>query len=241
MTLDEWADLDEDEPGELVDGQLTEEEVPNNAHELVVAWFIWALRTWAMPRRALVFGSEHKLGVSETRGRKPDVCMYAPGERLGPRASLSRKPPLMILEVISMRGRDVRRDRMDKANEYARFGVRWYWLLDPESRVLEMWELGADGRYVRALVASDGTVEAPAFDGLTLDLDALWRERDACLPDEEDDETSGEYPMLDASGAIKHAGAKPRTPPPSPARSPSRKATPAADRPAPRGRSRGRS
>ena len=29
MTLEEWADMDEDEPGELVDGHLEEEEVPD--------------------------------------------------------------------------------------------------------------------------------------------------------------------------------------------------------------------
>lgn len=194
MTLEAWADLDEDEPGELVDGQLTEEEVPNNVHELIVSWFIWALRTWATPRRGAVFGSEHKLGVSKTRGRKPDVCMYAPGERLGPRASLSRRPPALILEVLSPRARDVRRDRMDKADEYARFGVRWYWLLDPESHVLEMWELGADGRYVRARSATEGTVDVPGFEGLTLDLDALWSEVEAILPEGEDDADSGERP-----------------------------------------------
>jgi hypothetical protein len=37
---------------------------------------------WARPRKALVFSSEHKLGITPSRGRKPDVCMYKPGERL---------------------------------------------------------------------------------------------------------------------------------------------------------------
>ena len=37
MTLEQWADMDEDEPGELVDGALVEEEVPTILHEAVVA------------------------------------------------------------------------------------------------------------------------------------------------------------------------------------------------------------
>ena len=42
-------------------------------------------------------------------------------------------------------------------------------------RSLEIFELGADGRYAHALGASDGVVEkVPGCEGLTLDLDALW-------------------------------------------------------------------
>jgi hypothetical protein len=45
LTLAEWGALDEDEPGELVDGVLVEEEVPDYVHELVVAWLIGVLGT----------------------------------------------------------------------------------------------------------------------------------------------------------------------------------------------------
>ena len=38
MTLEEWAALDEDEPGEIVDGVLVEDEVPSMVHERVVVW-----------------------------------------------------------------------------------------------------------------------------------------------------------------------------------------------------------
>jgi hypothetical protein len=34
MSLEAWGDLPEDEPGELVDGLLVEEEMPNWIHEI---------------------------------------------------------------------------------------------------------------------------------------------------------------------------------------------------------------
>jgi hypothetical protein len=43
MTLEEWADLDEDVDGELVDGVLQEEETPSFLHEIIVTWLIAAL------------------------------------------------------------------------------------------------------------------------------------------------------------------------------------------------------
>lgn len=183
MTIDVWADLDDDEPGELVDGRVEEEEVPSYLHEAVVAWLIRVLGAWAAARGGWVFGSESKFAVAPQRGRKADVSMYFPGARLpGKRDSVARVPPQIMIEVLSPRPRDGRRDRIDKTRDYAHFGVRQYWIVDPEMRVLEILELGADGRYALALTASDGAHRVPGCEGLTLDLDALWAEIDR-LPD----------------------------------------------------------
>ncbi|HSO00160.1 MAG TPA: hypothetical protein VLS89_17830, partial [Candidatus Nanopelagicales bacterium] len=65
LTLEAWADLDEDEGGELVDGCLVEEEMPSVLHEAVVIWLIGILAGWAEPRGGWVFGSEFKLGMRE--------------------------------------------------------------------------------------------------------------------------------------------------------------------------------
>src|SRR5262249_46621439 len=50
MSLDEWASLPEDEPGELVDGLLVEEEVADWDHEDVVAWLMLLLGAWVVAR-----------------------------------------------------------------------------------------------------------------------------------------------------------------------------------------------
>jgi Uma2 family endonuclease len=183
MTIGEWADLDEDEPGELVDGRLEEEEEPSYLHEAVVAWLFYTLRAWAAARGGWVFGSESKFAVAPQRGRKPDVSVYFAGAPLpGKHDEVARVPPQIMVEVLSPRPRDARRDRIDKTRDYAGFGVRQYWIVDPEVRVLEVLELGADGRYAIALTVSEGVHPVPGCEGLTLDLDALWAEIDR-LPD----------------------------------------------------------
>ncbi|MGK3999615.1 Uma2 family endonuclease [Sorangium sp. So ce1024] len=174
-----WADLPEDEPGELVDGVLVEEEVPDWIHETAVSWLIRLLGAWAAARGAFVAGSELKYLLRNGNGRKPDLSMILPGQKPPPRRGPMLRPPDVMIEVVSPRPRDVHRDRIEKLREYAAFGVRWYWLLDPATRMLEIYELGPDGRYVWAQGAAGGRLEAvPGCEGLVLDLDALWGELD---------------------------------------------------------------
>jgi Uma2 family endonuclease len=191
MSIADWVAMPEDEPGELVDGFLVEEEMPDLVHETVVVWLISVLRSWIIARGGFVFGSEAKFAVGPRRGRKPDVTMYLPGCKALPRRGAVRIPPDVAVEIISPTARDARRDRIEKAQDYAAFGVRYYWLFDPTQRTLEILELGEDGRYGRALSATAGRLDRiPGCEGLILDLDNLWAEVDRLGPEEPDDTTA---------------------------------------------------
>lgn len=188
MTLDEWADLPDDEEGEFVDGWLVEEEVPDFVHELVVSWLLEHLAPWARERGGVTGASDAKFAVASNRGRKPDLTVFLP-ERMPPRRGLVRVPPEIAVEIVSAAPRDRRRDRIEKRSDYARFRVPWYWILDPEPLRLEIHRLEDDGRYALALEASRGIVtDVPGCPGLVLDLDHLLTDI-ARLP--RDDEPSG--------------------------------------------------
>lgn len=181
MTLQEWADLEEDVEGELLDGVLVEEEMPSQIHEALVGILISLLRAWARPRVALIGGSEGKFGVVGRRGRKPDLYAYLPGSKFpAADAKLVRHPPDIMVEVVSPRARDVRRDRVDKVRDYAAFGVKSYWIIDPQNRTFEILTLNPQGQFTLSIAASAGSIQdVPLCEGLTIDLDALWAELDA--------------------------------------------------------------
>ena len=177
-TLEAWAALDEDDSRELVDGRLEDEEVPSAIHEAVVRWVLVVLDAYFRPRGGLVFGSGIKLAVRARSGRLPDVVCYGRGRRPEARGVV-RVPPDIVVEVVSSSPRDERRDRIEKPDDYGACGGRYYWIVDPDYRSFEIWELGADARYARAATGVAGKVESvPGCDGLSLDLDELWAEVD---------------------------------------------------------------
>ena len=113
------------------------------------------------------------------RGRKPDLSVFLPPALPALSDTLVRVPPSLAVEIVSPRPRDALRDRVEKLADYARAGVRYYCILDPQLRSLEVYELGRDGRYAVALSAARGRVRVPGCPGLVLNLGALWDEVDA--------------------------------------------------------------
>ena len=61
--------------------------------------------------------------------------------------------------------------------EYARFGIRYYWLVDPTLEAFEIFERTADGNYQKLVGVTGGRIDpVPGCAGLVIDVDALWAE-----------------------------------------------------------------
>jgi len=82
-------------------------------------------------------------------------------------------PPLLIVEILSPSTR--KQDRGVKAQRYAESGVAHYWIVDPDKKRVECHRL-TDGAF-RPVADAEGdtTLAHPDWDGLEIDLTALWR------------------------------------------------------------------
>jgi Uma2 family endonuclease len=91
-----------------------------------------------------------------------------------PRGHRFEVVPDWVCEILSPATQ--RRDRAEKMAIYARHGVGWLWLLDPNYRTLETYQL-QDGRWLNlANYAGDDKVSAAPFDAIQLELGDLWLE-----------------------------------------------------------------
>jgi Uma2 family endonuclease len=176
LSIEDWLALDEDESGEFVDGHLVEEEVPDFTHELTISWLIPIIGAW-LAGRGFVVGSELKILTAANRGRKPDLAVILPGSKAPPRTGPVREPPDILIEVVTPTPRDERRDRVDKMSEYARFGVPYFWLVDPTLGAFEIFERTPAGNYQKLVGVTSGIIDSvPGCAGLSVDVDALWAE-----------------------------------------------------------------
>lgn len=69
-------------------------------------------------------------------------------------------------------------DRKRKFDLYERYGVREYWIVDPDERVVEVYLLESDNRFRRAgIYGSTDTVTGTAVGGVEVDLQEVFPAR----------------------------------------------------------------
>jgi Uma2 family endonuclease len=81
--------------------------------------------------------------------------------------------PTLVVEVLSP-STDAR-DRGVKQALYARYGVPYYWIVEPEPRTIHGLGLGAGSYEVIAGLDATRSAALPPLAGLTLDPSAVWR------------------------------------------------------------------
>ena len=111
--------------------------------------------------------------ISLTRNDyEPDLCFFrketaqafTPDQMLFP-------APDFIAEILSPS--TAARDRGIKFEDYAAHGVGEYWLLDPETEVVEQYVLEG-GRYALRLKSGSGEIESTMIDGFLIPVRALF-------------------------------------------------------------------
>ena len=74
---------------------------------------------------------------------QPDIVVYCDKSKLTDKGA--RGAPDLAVEILSPS--TSKKDLNEKFALYERSGLREYWVVDPGNRSVEVWRLGADGRY----------------------------------------------------------------------------------------------
>ena len=181
MTYEDYAKLP-DEPGfrhEIIDGVLVREPSPSFQHQRVSRRLHRVLEDYfsTIDPGGEVFGAPLDVTFTEYTVVQPDL-LYLPSSRPAKRTPIDSLPEL-IVEVLSPS--TTRTDRVTKLDRYQAYQVPHYWIVDPDSGVVEAYEL-RDGNYMSMVRAYEGDFTHPSFPGLSFDVSALFRDHLACSP-----------------------------------------------------------
>jgi len=81
-------------------------------------------------------------------------------------------PPDLAIEILS--AKNAWRDRVDKLNLYAEYGVAEYWIVDPQEQQFDFL-INRKGRF-EVQPQQDDRYQSPRLAELSLDLAAFWAE-----------------------------------------------------------------
>jgi len=109
--------------------------------------------------------------LSPTTIAQPDILFIRAGRDIVTRRAVEA-PPDLVVEILSPSS--LRQDRVTKAALYARFGVPHYWIVDPEARRIDAYEL--EGGTYRLTAEARGTdvLRSSLFAGLEIALADVW-------------------------------------------------------------------
>lgn len=174
LTYEDYCQLPNDgRRYEILEGELAVTPAPTPSHQEVLGNLFRLLDDHVRLRRlGKVYVAPIDVILARTSVVQPDL-VFVRAERLAVVSGRGIEgAPDLAVEVLSPATEA--QDRGAKLQLYARSGIAHYWLVDPDGRRLEAYEL-AGTAYRLAIEATGSSAFAPGlFPGLTLPLDALW-------------------------------------------------------------------
>jgi Uma2 family endonuclease len=174
LTYRDYAALPDDgRRYELYEGEIEVTPSPSTRHQAVSRNLVMLLGAYLKEKnRGVLFHAPVDLILSDTTVLQPDLLMVARGRENIISQRGIEGPPDLVIEVLSPS--TAARDRAGKAQLYARYGVRHYWLVDPDARRIECLELEGAAYAQRRSLDGDGVLESGLFPSLPIKGAMIW-------------------------------------------------------------------
>lgn len=172
-TYDEMlAELPETtQPLELWDGEMVMSPSPHADHQRSVLRFCEQLNRFVAERKlGEVFISPLDVVLSQRRVVQPDV-FFISNQRRDIIQKHIRGVPDLAVEIISQG--TWQRDRVSKKSFYEQFGLPEYWIVDPESRIIEVLALKSGAYQAHSRGQGSDRVNSRLLDGFEISFAEL--------------------------------------------------------------------
>lgn len=166
---------------ELIYGVLVEQEIPPRIHQEVRGKLGMQLFAYAMGKPCAVYNVPLAVRPFERDGDRPedvdtlvepDITVVCDQDKLDDMGC--KGAPDLVMEVLSPSSQ--RHDRYTKFKLYQRAGVREYWLVDPDTKSVQVFLL-EDGRYSAMDYGEVGDhVKVNVLEGCSIDLSLVFPE-----------------------------------------------------------------
>ena len=173
FTYHDYLLLPDDKRYELVEGELLVVPAPNLFHQSILRELEAILYSYVRKHDlGKIFFAPCDVVLSFENVVQPDL-LFVCKERLGILTDDNiQGPPDLIVEILSQATKH--RDLNLKRKLYARYGVREYWIVDPEGKTVEVLSWNATGYHTEAAVPHTARMSSSLFPDLDLNLAEIF-------------------------------------------------------------------
>ena len=173
LTYADYAKTPDDERYELLNGELVMSPSPKEIHQHISGSLYLKLGAFVRERSlGKVYFAPFDVVLSDTDVVQPDL-LFVSNERadiITP-ANVQGAPDLVV-EILSPATAE--RDRTLKLDLYAQYGVKEYWIVDPDAGAITVLLRGESRFEVAGIYGEGQTLRSPTLTGFTIDLDAIF-------------------------------------------------------------------
>ena len=153
---------------ELFEGEIFVSRAPSLSHQRILGNLHTILRTYldqnligeVLLTPGVIFDELNSAIPDAVVLTNQQVNNLGAGERI-------LEAPALAIEIVSPGKENARRDREVKRQVYGKYGVREYWIVDPEKRALEIYRLARHTLKLVATLTDEDEITTPLLPGFS--------------------------------------------------------------------------
>jgi len=172
-TYDDYLKLDDANQYELIGGKLILVPAPRTIHQKVTRKLIQIIGTF-IDRNDLgeLYGAPIDVLLTNTDKPQPDI-LFISKKRIDIITEKNiQGAPDLIIEILSPSTSS--RDKVEKSRLYYNHGVKEYWIVDPDIKVIEVLSPGKEYWNIAGAYGMDDIVASPLLAGLEIPLKDIF-------------------------------------------------------------------
>ncbi len=175
LTYQEFRELEFDDNDnfwyELINGELVKKQAPSIRHQRISREIDFCLTEYSKKTGAgEVLYAPVDVILDDGNAYHPDI-FFIKKERyfiLDEDEQIVRGAPDLVIEILSKSTAVY--DRGEKKDIYEKYGVREYWIVDPEKKSIEVYSLKDERFRLTIYLEDSGILESPGLEGFEMDI-----------------------------------------------------------------------
>jgi len=170
-----YAEVHENQKAEFINGSVVIHSPVRKWHNETTGALYKLCDTYSTVYDLGFVGIE-KIMISLTRNDyEPDICFFSNEKAKSFTDEQVRFPaPDFVVEVLSPKTENI--DRNIKFNDYQAHEVEEYWIIDPETQIVEQYHL-ENGEYKEIKKSNDGTIKSFVIKGFEIPIQAIFNKK----------------------------------------------------------------